>query len=299
MSSDVVVELKGVSKCFGHRTIFDDVTLSVHQSEVVALIGPSGAGKSTLIRCINQLTTFERGVIRALGHEVYGTDEGKPVLRNSDLRQLRTDIGMVFQTFNLFPHYTVLKNVMLAPQRVKGLSEADAAKRAHELLEKIGLSHRKDAYPRQLSGGEQQRVAICRALAMEPKVMLFDEPTSMLDPELVGDVLATIRQLAVDGMTMILVTHEMAFAKEIADTVAVVADGGIAEMGRAKEVLSAPKTDRARSFLERVLLQTGGNAPTGGTPRSFNQEEFVDIIGADLREGSALRANGADEGKFR
>ncbi len=259
MSSDVVVELDGVRKCFGPRVIFDDVSLSVHRSEVVAVIGPSGAGKSTLIRCINQLNTFEKGVIRVLGHEVYGTEEGRPPLRRDDLRRLRTEIGMVFQTFNLFPHLSVMKNVMLAPQRVKGRSEAEAAAQAQELLEMIGLSHRKDAYPRQLSGGEQQRVAICRALAMEPEVMLFDEPTSMLDPELVGEVLAAIRRLAVDGMTMILVTHEMMFAKEIADTVVVVADGGIAEMGPAKEVLSTPKTERARSFLERVLLHTGGD----------------------------------------
>lgn len=294
MSSDVVVELDGVSKCFGPRIIFDDVSLSVHRSEVVAVIGPSGAGKSTLIRCINQLNTFERGVIRILGRDVYGTEEGKPALRRDDLRELRTEIGMVFQTFNLFPHLSVMKNVMLAPQRVKGLSEAEAATQARDLLEMIGLSHRKDAYPRQLSGGEQQRVAICRALAMEPKVMLFDEPTSMLDPELVGEVLAAIRRLALDGMTMILVTHEMMFAKEIADTVVVVADGGVAEMGPAEEVLSAPKTERARNFLERVLLHTGGD-----TRSDAGLEVTVPDVANGVDGGSVSPVHEVDEKESR
>ncbi|WP_298211239.1 amino acid ABC transporter ATP-binding protein [Ferrimicrobium sp.] len=274
MSNDVIVDLDGVSKCFGSRVIFENVSLSVHQSEVVAIIGPSGAGKSTLIRCVNQLNTFERGVIRVFGHEIYGTEEGKPKLRRDALRELRTEIGMVFQTFNLFPHLSVLENVTLAPRRVKGLNDAEASAKAKELLSMVGLSHRVDAYPRQLSGGEQQRVAICRALAMEPKVMLFDEPTSMLDPELVGDVLEAIRRLAVSGMTMMLVTHEMHFAREVADTVVVVADGGIAEMGPAREVLTAPKSDRARNFLERVLLQTGESGKSSG-------HELEDALGDD------------------
>lgn len=294
MSSDVIVDIDSVSKCFGSRVIFENVSLSVHQSEVVAIIGPSGAGKSTLIRCINQLNTFERGVIKVFGHNIYGTEEGKPRLRGDALRELRTEIGMVFQTFNLFPHLSVMDNVTLAPRRVKGLSEAEASKRAADLLEMVGLSHRLKAYPRQLSGGEQQRVAICRALAMEPKVMLFDEPTSMLDPELVGDVLGAIRELALSGMTMMLVTHEMHFAREVADTVVVVADGGIAEMGPAREILTAPKTERARNFLERVLLQIGDTSKSshGELGHSFGDEPLGKSVG--FAGGSAVQ-EGPDE----
>lgn len=257
MSNDVVVDIKDVTKRFGKRVIFEHVDLSVHQREVVAIVGPSGAGKSTLIRCVNHLNTFERGSISVLGHEVWGTEEpGHPRLSRSTLQEIRADVGMVFQTFNLFPHLSVVKNITLAPMRVRGTASDEAEARARQLLEDVGLSHRADAYPRRLSGGEQQRVAICRALAMDPSVMLFDEPTSMLDPELVGDVLQTIQRLASEGMTMILVTHEMTFARDVADTAVIMADGGIVEMGAAKEVLTDPQTDRAKTFLHRVLHPT-------------------------------------------
>lgn len=258
MSNDVVADIRSVTKRFGDRVIFSDVSLQVRHSEVVAIVGPSGAGKSTLIRCVNHLTPFERGVVSVLGHELRGTEELGPQPSRADLRQLRTEVGMVFQTFNLFPHLSVLDNIIMAPVRVLGVSKREATDRARQLLDTMGLSARADAYPRRMSGGEQQRVAICRALAMGPKMMLFDEPTSMLDPELVGDVLDAIQQLVDDGMTTVLVTHEMAFARDVADTVVVMADGAIVEQGPAHEVLTSPTTERARSFLDRVLHHTTG-----------------------------------------
>lgn len=297
MSNDVVVELEGVAKSFGPRVIFHDVDLSVHRSEVVAVIGPSGAGKSTLIRCINGLNTFEHGRIRVLGHELHGTRDGGPPCGRKELRALRRDIGMVFQTFNLFPHLSVMDNITLAQRRVLGLGTAEATKRATELLEMIGLSHRAHAYPHRLSGGEQQRAAICRALAMRPKVMLFDEPTSMLDPELVGDVLETIRSLAVGGMTMILVTHEMMFAKEVAHTVVVMADGEVAEMGPAQEVLSTPKTERTRIFLQRVL-QHATSAATGGGELDSTGALADDALQVDLTRAVESQAHDDDGGEL-
>lgn len=256
-TAEVVVDIRGVEKRFGDHVVFSGVDLSVHKSEVVAIVGPSGTGKSTLIRCINHLNTFERGTISVLGHEVHGTDEpGHPRPSRRTLQEIRAEVGMVFQTFNLFPHLSVLDNVTLAPIRVLGLSKDEARARARKLLDDVGLSHRVDAFPKRLSGGEQQRVAICRALAMRPNVMLFDEPTSMLDPELVGEVLQTIQRLAREGMTMLLVTHEMAFARDVADTAVVMADGRIAEMGPAKEVLTSPQSERAKTFLQRVLRPT-------------------------------------------
>lgn len=257
MSSDAIIRLDHLTKSFGDRTIFEDVTLEVHESEVLAIVGPSGAGKSTLIRCVNHLTEFELGEVSICDQVIRGTDEpGRSKSRRARReaeRRIRSQVGMVFQTFNLFPHLTVEHNITLAPTKVRGLSRDDARRRAHELLEAIGLSHRVDAYPQQLSGGERQRVAICRAMAMDPKILLLDEPTSMLDPELVGDVLSTIQGLAQSGMTMMLVTHEMAFARDVADTVIVMADGQIAEAGPAKEVLTNPQSERAKSFLARVL----------------------------------------------
>jgi polar amino acid transport system ATP-binding protein len=253
VSSDVIVDVKGVTKCFGHRTIFSNVSMQVHMSEVVAVIGPSGAGKSTLVRCINQLTSFEHGTITVLGRRVDGTQDGKGSPSKATLRELRMQCGMVFQTFNLFPHLSVTENIALAPRRVLKVPRSEAQARAERLLAMLGLSHRANAYPARLSGGEQQRVAICRALAMEPKVMLFDEPTSMLDPELVGEVLQAIQRLAQRGMTMVLVTHEMGFARDIADTVVVMADGCVVESGSAREVLTQPRTDRTRQFLNRIL----------------------------------------------
>ncbi len=266
MSKDVVVDIQGLTKSFGDRKIFRDVTLQVHQSEVVAIIGPSGVGKSTLIRCVNYLHPFDQGTIRLLGHELRGGERPSAAV----LQDIRTHVGMVFQTFNLFHHLSVLDNIVLGPVEVKKVPRKQAVERAHELLEMMGLTDWAKAYPRRLSGGQQQRVAICRALAMDPKVMLFDEPTSMLDPELVGDVLEAIQRLAQQGMTMILVTHEMMFAKEVADTVVIMADNAIAEMGPAKQVLENPQTERARNFLARVLRNTPPadipQAVVGGDP---------------------------------
>lgn len=255
MLDDVVVDIQHLSKWYGDRRIFEDVSLEVHRSEVVAIIGPSGAGKSTFIRCVNYLTPFDAGTIRVAGHEIGSAKDGRKPTREV-LRDIRTNVGMVFQSFNLFQHMTVLDNITVGPIEVKKIPRQQAVDRAMDLLKMVGLTEKAKMYPRRLSGGEQQRVAICRALAMEPKVMLFDEPTSALDPELVGEVLAAIQRLAQQGMTMLLVTHEMMFAKDVADTVVVMADGAIAEMGPAKEVLENPKTARARTFLDRVLRHT-------------------------------------------
>ena len=252
-AGEPAVELRGVTKRFGSRVIFEDVSLAVQRKEAVAIIGPSGAGKSTLIRCVNQLTSFEKGTIAVLGTELHGTTE---VGRHADRQaqaEVRKKVGMVFQSFNLFPHLTVTENITLAPIKVRGLSRSAAQTRSRELLEMVGLSHRAKARPRQLSGGEQQRAAICRALAMDPEIMLFDEPTSALDPELVGDVLDVIGRLVSEGMTTMLVTHEMNFAREVADTVVVMAEGRIQEVGPSRQVLESPKTERAQAFLSRVL----------------------------------------------
>lgn len=266
MSSEVVVKVEHLTKKFGKLLVFEDVSLEVRKREVVAIVGPSGAGKSTFIRCVNRLHPFNSGALTVLGHELHGGSKLPP---REVLQDIRTRVGMVFQTFNLFPHLTVLDNIILAPMEVKKLSRDAAVKRAMELLEIVGLPHKAQMHPKRLSGGEQQRVAICRALAMEPELMLFDEPTSMLDPELVGEVLAAIQRLAREGMTMILVTHEMQFAKEVADTVVIMADHRVAEMGPAREVLENPQTERARAFLHRVLepveaAEEEELAPVGG-----------------------------------
>ncbi|QQE79040.1 amino acid ABC transporter ATP-binding protein [Alicyclobacillus sp. SO9] len=250
MSNEVVVSIKNLTKKFGEQVVFEDVSLDVHKSEVVAIIGPSGAGKSTMIRCINRLHPFNDGRLEVLGHEL----KAGPAMPPRDvLTDIRQRVGMVFQTFNLFPHLSVLENITLAPMEVNKMSKKAAGKRAMELLEMVGMVQHAEKYPKRLSGGQQQRVAIARALAMEPEIMLFDEPTSMLDPELVGEVLSAIQRLAKRGMTMILVTHEMMFAKEVADTVVIMADHQIVEKGNAREVLESPQTDRAQSFLHRVL----------------------------------------------
>lgn len=250
MSNEVVVSARHMTKRFGKTLVFEDVTLDVHKSEVVAIIGPSGAGKSTFIRCVNRLVPFEKGTLELLGHTLTGGQKNPP---RSVLQDIRTRVGMVFQTFNLFPHLSVMDNIVLAPIEVKKVARVDAQKKAMELLEMVGLAHKAEMYPRRLSGGEQQRVAICRALAMEPEIMLFDEPTSALDPELVGEVLSAIQRLAKEGSTMILVTHEMTFAKEVADTVVFMADHRVVEKGPARQLLENPQTDRAKQFLERVL----------------------------------------------
>jgi len=244
-----MVALQGVHKRYGDHVVLDDVSLEVATGEVVAMIGPSGAGKSTLLRCINLLEKPDRGRIVVDGRAV---DAGGGVSAK-DMMQLRRTTGMVFQSFNLFPHLTVLRNVSLAQERVFGRSRAEADERSMQLLDRVGLAAKAGTYPTRCSGGQQQRIAIARALAMEPKVMLFDEPTSALDPELGLDVLAVMRQLAGDGMTMIVVTHEIHFAQDVSDRVVVMADGGIIEEGAPSQVLSAPRHERTQRFLRAVM----------------------------------------------
>ena len=231
------------------------ITLTVQPGEVMCLLGPSGSGKSTFLRCINHLEKINAGRLSVDGELVGYRQVGDRLheLRESEVARRRAEIGMVFQHFNLFPHMTALENVTCAPIRVKGVARERARERARELLERVGLADKLGAYPAQLSGGQQQRVAIARALAMDPKLMLFDEPTSALDPELVGEVLAVMQQLARDGMTMVVVTHEMGFAREVADTVVFMDGGVVVETGAPSEVLGAPRHERTREFLSKVL----------------------------------------------
>jgi polar amino acid transport system ATP-binding protein len=239
------VELHGVTKRFGMQTVLDEIDLSVDEHEVVCLIGASGSGKSTLLRCINGLEPIQAGEITVAGHVASGA--------GVDLNALRRDVGIVFQSFNLFPHMTVLRNITLAPTQVLHLSKRDATDRAMELLASVNLAEKCGEYPDRLSGGQQQRVAIVRALAMRPKVMLLDEITSALDPELVAEVLEIVRKLALDGMTMLLATHEMSFAKEVASKVCFLADGRILEEGPPAKIFSDPDEERTRAFLRRVI----------------------------------------------
>ena len=240
-----MIEVRDLHKSFGDLEVLRGIDLEVEAGEVVCVIGPSGSGKSTLLRCVNLLEAPTSGTVIVDGAEL--TDP------ESDLDAVRRRIGMVFQQFNLFPHLSVLGNVTIAQRKVLRRSAAEAEKAARVNLERVGLSDKIDAYPAQLSGGQQQRVAIARALAMGPSVMLFDEPTSALDPELVGDVLAVMRGLAIEGMTMMVVTHEMSFAREVADRVIFMDGGVIVEEGPAAELIGSPATDRARTFLSRVL----------------------------------------------
>ena len=239
-----ILEIKDVHKSFGRFKALDGVNLNVEEGEVVVVIGRSGSGKSTLIRCINQLEAHDSGLIL-----VDGLDASRP----RDLRRIRIETGMVFQSFNLFPHMSVLRNVALAPVRVRGLSWAEANARAGKLLERVGLAEQIDKYPGQLSGGQQQRVGIARALAMEPKVLLFDEPTSALDPEMVGEVLEVIQQLARTGVTMVVVTHEMGFARRVAHRVAFIDAGRIVEIGPPDAIFDAPRDPRLQTFLKAIL----------------------------------------------
>ncbi|MFF9479413.1 amino acid ABC transporter ATP-binding protein [Streptomyces sp. NPDC014733] len=249
-----MVRAEAVRKSFGRLEVLKGIDLDVQTGEVVCLIGPSGSGKSTFLRCINHLETVDGGQLLVDGAVVGYERRGDKLyqLGDREIRRRRTQVGMVFQHFNLFPHMTVLQNLVLAPQRALGEPADTARARAVELLGKVGLTDKQDAYPRHLSGGQQQRVAIARALCMRPKLMLFDEPTSALDPELVGDVLAVMRDLATSGMTMVVVTHEMGFAGEVADRVAFFDAGRIVECGPAKEVVAAPREDRTRAFLAAV-----------------------------------------------
>lgn len=249
------IEMNHIEKEFNGQVVLKDVSLKMDKGEVVAIIGPSGSGKSTFLRCLGQLETINRGTIIVDGDILAKTEgSGQAVYADKATAQkILLRMGMVFQSFNLFPHMTVLDNIMVAPKMVKGMKEEEILPIAEELLKKVGLWDKRDMYPGRLSGGQQQRVAIARALAMNPEVMLFDEPTSALDPELTGEVLRTIRQLADEKMTMIIVTHEMNFAKEVADRVIFMADGVIQEEGHPSDLFNNPKNPRTRAFLDNML----------------------------------------------
>jgi polar amino acid transport system ATP-binding protein len=249
-----MVLAEGVRKRFGTVDVLKGIDLEVGRGEVMCILGPSGSGKSTFLRCVNHLERINGGRLSVDGDLVgYRQDGGVlKTLPDKEIAEARSKIGMVFQRFNLFPHMTAEQNVMLAPTKVKGVGKADARALAQALLDRVGLGDRADAYPAQLSGGQQQRVAIARALAMQPKLMLFDEPTSALDPELVGEVLAVMRGLAQDGMTMLVVTHEIGFAKAVADTVVFMDGGVIVESGPPEAVLDSPRHERTRTFLREV-----------------------------------------------
>ena len=243
-----MIKISHLSKKFGNLEVLKDINLDIEEGEVVCIIGPSGSGKSTFLRCINQLESPSGGIV---GYE------GKNLLdKKCDIRKFREEVGMVFQRFNLFPLKTVAENVMMAPVLTKHMNKEEAHEKALELLDKVGLKDKADVYPSTLSGGQQQRVAIARALAMEPKALLFDEPTSALDPELVGDVLDVMKSLAKEGMTMIVVTHEMGFARDVADRVIFMADGYVVEEGKPERIFTAPKERRTQTFLSRILPAT-------------------------------------------
>lgn len=245
----IAISLESVTKRYGDHTVINDVSLSVREGEVIAIIGPSGAGKSTLLRCINLLEVPDSGRTTVEGNHV---DAGHQI-SHKDLVRLRRNVGMVFQSFNLFPHMTVLRNISLPQERVLGRNTKDADARSLALLERVGLADKARQYPSRCSGGQQQRIAIARALALDPRVMLFDEPTSALDPEVGLEVLAVMRELAAEGMTMVVVTHEMQFAKDVSDRVVVMAEGAILEEGDPAVVFTAPTMDRTRKFLRAVL----------------------------------------------
>jgi polar amino acid transport system ATP-binding protein len=255
MSGEPMVKSEAVHKSFGRLEVLRGIDLEVRPGDVMCMIGPSGSGKSTFLRCINHLEKIDAGRLSVDGELVGYRQRGDRLyeLRDADVCKKRAEIGMVFQHFNLFPHMTVLENLVEAPIRVKRESRAVASERSRRLLDRVGLSEKVNAYPRQLSGGQQQRVAIARALAMQPKLMLFDEPTSALDPELVGEVLDVMRALAEDGMTMIVVTHEIGFAREVGDTLVFMDGGVIVEAGNPRDVLANPQQERTRSFLSKVL----------------------------------------------
>jgi len=254
-ASEFMVQAENVVKSFGSNTVLKDISLTVKRGEVMCLVGPSGSGKSTFLRCINHLESINGGRLYVDGELVGYRQKGDKLyeLKPSEAAAQRRDIGMVFQRFNLFPHMTVLENVTQAPVRVLKQNKAQAAERAKELIARVGLSQKLDSYPAQLSGGQQQRVAIARALAMDPKLMLFDEPTSALDPELVGEVLDVMKALAQSGMTMIVVTHEMGFAREVGDSLVFMDGGYVVEAGDPTQVLTNPQHERTQAFLSKVL----------------------------------------------
>ena len=249
------VNMERIEKRFNNQTVLRDVSLKMNRGEIVSIIGPSGSGKSTFLRCLGQLETIDGGSITVDGTVLASTDANGTVNYASQETQhdLLLRMGMVFQSFNLFPHITVLDNIMIAPRMVKGMKDEDILPIAEQLLKKVGLWEKRDMYPSRLSGGQQQRVAIARALAMNPEIMLFDEPTSALDPELTGEVLKTIKQLADDHMTMIIVTHEMNFAREVSDRVIFMADGVIQEEGTPEQIFNNPQNARTKAFLDNML----------------------------------------------
>ena len=255
-AKEIMLSMRGIHKSFGDLSVLRGIDLSLARGEVLAIIGSSGSGKSTLLRCINKLETIDRGGITIRGEKLCWTKDGETTATyasTADERRILMSTGMVFQQFNLFPHMTVIENLIEAPIHVKGQSRDEILPYARELLAKVGLSDRENYYPSQLSGGQQQRVAIARALAMKPDIMLFDEPTSALDPELTGEVLRTMRALAAERMTMIVVTHEMAFAREAATNVIFMENGVIVEQGEPQTFFSAPKEERTREFLRNML----------------------------------------------
>ena len=239
------ITVKQLKKSFGDLEVLKDISIEIKEGEVVCMIGPSGSGKSTFLRCLNRLEKITSGEVVVDGHPISDP--------NTNINKVRENIGMVFQHFNLFPHLTVKENITLAPTELKLMGKEEAGRKALELLARVGLADKAEAYPGQLSGGQKQRVAIARSLAMNPDIMLFDEPTSALDPEMVGEVLEVMKQLAADGMTMVVVTHEMGFAREVADRVIFMDDGYIVEQGTPEEVFGNPKEERTRSFLNKVL----------------------------------------------
>ena len=246
VEEEIVIEFANVAKSFGDKDVLKDIDFDVHRKEVVCVIGPSGSGKSTLLRCITQLETVSSGEITVLGTPI--TKCGK-----KEINELRTNVGIVFQNFHLFPHMTVIRNIMLALIKVKKMNEKDAKELAFKCLKEVGLEEKADMFPASLSGGQQQRVAIARSLAMKPQIMLFDEATSALDPELVGDVLQVMRDLAEEGMTMVVVTHEMDFARSVADRVVFMDGGVVVEQGTPEEIFTNPKNERTKTFLSRVI----------------------------------------------
>lgn len=253
--AETMVNMKNIYKQFGNVKVLKGIDLSVEKGDVLAIIGPSGSGKSTLLRCINHLESIDKGTIEIAG-KIFASDDEKSTAKyakGKEAKEILSHMGMVFQHFNLFPHMTVLQNLIEAPVHVKKMNKKLAIELSEKLLEKVGLLDKRDVYPGKLSGGQQQRVAIARALAMQPEIMLFDEPTSALDPELTGEVLKTMRELAKDNMTMIVVTHEMSFAREVANKILFMADGYVVESGSPEEVFGNPKQERTKNFLHNML----------------------------------------------
>lgn len=254
-SENIVISVKNLSKSYGELDVLKKIDMDIYEGQVVTIIGPSGLGKSTFLRCLNYLETLTDGEISIFGNTLVGPKESKQAAKDNEkvAKEIRKNVGMVFQQFNLWPHKTVLENVIEGPVQIKKVKKEEAIKKAEELLEKVGMKEKAGALPTQLSGGQQQRVAIARALAMEPKAILFDEPTSALDPEFVNEVLNVMKELAKEGMTMIVVTHEMGFAAEVSDRVCFMDGGYVLEDGTPDEVFKNPKTDRAKQFFSKIL----------------------------------------------